>query len=167
MPTLEPVTQSILAELSEVIDQIAEEGMMDLNPVKEKSYLRIVSDPRKIPIDPTQYYWAVTDPKRKVVGYMSAKIPQPNDRTAPNRPLVGFIKVIAILSGEQGKGFAGMAILEFASLCKSAGMEAVELELDGTGDPSARRAAFEKIGFNFEHNRGYANAEDLLKRIEI
>lgn len=153
--------------LSALLHYIAAEGVMDIDPEKETSY--IASDGRTAranAAEPSNRRWAILGEGEAVVGYLSGRYPGRIPGHARRPGEVGaFVSIVAISGASRGQGHAWMAVQQFADRAQAdAGATTIGLRLDEVGDIQQRRARFARMGFAFSGLIGTANVADLIPK---
>lgn len=151
--TLAP-TLSYRPELTELLQLVANERVMDSNLKTELGHLRHEDRPR----------FAVIDEGGHVVGYISGRFKGSLPGIdLPEGEIAAFVSILVIAPENRGDGYGWAATKSFADRARTEESASwIGLRLDETGDIATRQAKFERMGFTFTDLYGAARIQDLI-----
>lgn len=122
--------------LRALLERVEAENVMEIDAVKESSYVASDGRRRGPGAGPGLSRWAILGGDGCVIGYMSGRfgggIPGPD---LPEGTIGGFISMIVMVKEARSRGHAMHAVREFAKLARSGqGTTEIGLRLDEAGD---------------------------------
>lgn len=160
-------------QLETILCGVAAENVMDLDASREWGYVRRAVRRRgSSTAESDLQRWALVE-DGLVVGYISGRLGGGSPKGCGDPARVGsvasddrdgcaFVSMIVVPSGARGRGCGWRGVREFARLAGKEGATRVGLCVDATGEVTARKRKFERMGFEFDGLRGTASVEELL-----